>query len=146
MLRYLLPIFLALVSLGAHAQFRVEVSGVGMTQVPIAVATFRGDDVAPQKIAAIVSADLERSGQFRNIDTGGVVLDENSRPEISTWRQRSADALVTGSVTRLADGRFDVRVRLWDVVRNQDMGGQSHAVAAHDLRLAAHRIADFVYE
>ena len=81
MLRYLLPIFLALVSLGAHAQFRVEVSGVGMTQVPIAVATFRGDDVAPQKIAAIVSADLERSGQFRNIDTGGVVLDENSRPK-----------------------------------------------------------------
>mgnify|MGYP001252818137 FL=1 len=53
---------------------------------------------------------------------------------------------MTGSVTRLADGRFDVRVRLWDVVRNQDMGGQSHAVAAHDLRLAAHRIADFVYE
>jgi TolB protein len=146
MLRYLLPIFLALVSLGAHAQFRVEVSGVGMTQVPIAAATFRGDDVAPQKIAAIVSSDLERSGQFRNIDTGGAVLDENSRPDMSTWRQRSADALVTGSVTRLADGRFDVRVRLWDVVRNQDMGGQSHAVAAHDLRLAAHRIADFVYE
>jgi len=146
MLRYLLSIFLALISLGVHAQFRVEVSGVGMTQVPIAVATFRGDEVAPQKIAAIVSADLERSGQFRNIDTGGAVLDENSRPDMSTWRQRSADALVTGSVTRLADGRFDVRVRLWDVVRNQDMGGQSHAVAAHDLRLAAHRIADFVYE
>ena len=49
-------------------------------------------------------------------------------------------------MTRLADGRFDVRVRLWDVVRNQDMGGQSRAVAARDLRLAAHRIADFVYE
>lgn len=146
MIRFFIFLCCALVSLTADAQFRVEVSGIGMTQVPIAVATFRGDDVAPQKIAAIVSADLERSGQFRRIDTGTVVLDEASRPELSGWKQRSADALVTGSVTRLADGRYDVRVRLWDVVKGQDLGGQSHAVSANDLRLAAHRIADFVYE
>ncbi len=146
MIRYLLLVCCLLANLGAHAQFRVEVSGVGMTQVPIAVATFRGDDTAPQKIGAIVAADLERSGQFRNIDTAGSVLDEISRPDTSFWKQRNADALVTGSVTRLADGRFDVRVRLWDVVKGQDLGGQSHAVIVGDLRLAAHRIADFVYE
>jgi len=146
MKRLFLLLCFAFVSVGAHAQFRVEVSGIGMTQVPIAIATFRGDDSAPQKIAAIVSADLERSGQFRSIETGGVVLDEASRPELSGWKQRNADALVTGSVTRLADGRYDVRVRLWDVVKGQDLGGQSHAVVAADLRLAAHRIADFVYE
>ena len=146
MIRYLFLVCCAWVSLGAHAQFRVEVSGVGMTQVPIAVATFRGDDSAPQKIGAIVAADLERSGQFRNIDTSGSVLDEISRPDTSIWKQRNADALVTGSVTRLADGRFDVRVRLWDVVKGQDLGGQSHAVGAGELRLAAHRISDFVYE
>ena len=46
----------------------------------------------------------------------------------------------------LADGRCDVRFRLWDVVRGQDLGGQSYAVAVADLRLAAHRIADFIYE
>jgi TolB protein len=46
----------------------------------------------------------------------------------------------------LADGRFDVRVRLWDVVRSQDLGGQSHVVSGADLRLAAHRVADFIYE
>jgi TolB protein len=102
--------------------------------------------VAPQKIAAIVQADLERSGQFRSIDATGVVMDEGSRPEVSAWRQKGADALVSGSVTRLADGRFDVRMRLWDVVRGQDLGGQSYAVVAGDLRLVAHRLADFVYE
>jgi len=59
---------------------------------------------------------------------------------------RGADALLTGSVTRLADGRFDVRFRLWDVVKAQDLGGASYAVVAGDLRLASHRIADFVYE
>jgi TolB protein len=128
------------------AQFRVEVSGVGMTQLPIAVAAFRGDDSAPQKIGAIVQADLERSGQFRPVDASGVSLDETSRPDVALWRQRKADSLVTGSVSRLADGRYDVRFRLWDVVQAQDLGGQSYAVTTGDLRLAAHRIADFIYE
>ncbi len=130
----------------ALAQFRVDVSGVGLTQLPIAVATFKGEAGAPQKIGAIVRADLERSGMFRAVDTAGAVADESTRLEASTWRQRGADSLVTGSVTPLADGRFDIRVRLWDVVRGQDLGGQSYAVPAGDLRLAAHRIADFVYE
>ncbi|MES2189049.1 MAG: Tol-Pal system beta propeller repeat protein TolB [Pseudomonadota bacterium] len=128
------------------AQFRVEVSGVGLTQLPIAVATFRGDAVAPQKIGAIVNADLERSGLFRSVDTGGLVADENTRPDLLQWRQKGADSLVTGSVTPLADGRFDVRLRLWDIVRGLDLGGQSYAVTQADLRLSAHRIADFVYE
>jgi len=130
----------------ALAQFRVEVSGVGLTQLPIAVAAFRGDDQSPQKIGAIVQADLERSGQFRAVDTAGAALDETSRPDMAMWRQRSTDSLVTGSVTRLADGRFDVRFRLWDVVRGQDLGGQSYTVTQGDLRLSAHRIADFIYE
>jgi len=132
--------------LPAFAQFRVEVTGVGLTQLPIAVAPFRGEAQAPQKIAAIVQADLERSGQFRAIDPAGAALDETSRPDITPWRQKGADSLAVGSVARLADGRYDVRFRLWDVVRGQDLGGQSYAVTAADLRLAAHRIADFIYE
>ncbi len=146
MIRTALFLLAVLAHMTASAQFRVEVSGVGLTQVPIVVAAFRGEDVAPQKIGAIVAADLERSGQFKNLDNGLAVLDEVSRPDLVTWKQKNADALVTGSVTRLADGRFDVRVRLWDVVKGQDLGGQSHAVVAGDLRLAAHRVADFVYE
>eukprot|EP01030_Chromulinospumella_sphaerica_P015990 gene15990-15799_t len=109
----------------AQAQFRVEVTGVGLTQLPIAIVPFRGDAQSPQKIAAIVQADLERSGQFRSVDASGVTLDESSRPDVALWRQKSADSLATGSVTRMADGRYDVRFRLWDVVRGQDLGGQS---------------------
>jgi TolB protein len=130
----------------AFAQFRVEVSGVGLTQLPIAVAEFRGEAQAPQKIGAIVRADLERSGMFRAVNAAGVVADENTRPDLANWRQKGADAMVTGSVSPLADGRFDVRLRLWDMVRGQDMGGQSYTVSKADLRLSAHRISDFVYE
>ena len=133
-------------SVSTFAQFRVEVSGVGLTQMPIAVATFRGEAQAPQKIGAIVKADLERSGIFRAIDTTGTTLDESSRPDMALWKQKGADSLVTGSVTPLADGRFDVRLRLWDVVRGQDLGGQSFAVTAAELRLSAHQLSDFIYE
>lgn len=133
-------------SLPAWAQFRVEVSGVGLTQLPIALVPFRGEDGAPQKISAIIRADLERTGQFRSVDASGQAMDETSRPDMSVWRQRSADSLAGGSVTRLPDGRWDVRFRLWDVVRGQDLGGQGYVVPQADLRLAAHKIADYIYE
>ncbi len=144
--RYLFCLFAICACVPGFAQFRVEVSGVGMTQSPIAVAAFRGQDGTPQKISSIVLADLERSGQFRGVESVSGVLDEISRPDIALWRQKGADSVVLGSVTRLVDGRYDVRFRLWDVVRGEDLGGQSYAVTSSDLRLASHRIADYVYE
>jgi len=131
----------------AHAQFRVDVSGVGLTQLPFSVAPFKGNEGAPQDLAAIVRADLERSGQFRHVTPiVGTLLDETSVPDLAPWRERVTDVLLTGSVARLADGRYDVRFRLWDVVRAKDLGAMSLPVAAADLRLAAHRMADYVYE
>ena len=127
------------------AQFRVEISGVGATQLPIAITRFRDEDRSGVSLSGIVRADLERSGLFRNIEAPAV-LDENAQPAMSDWRAKAADALVGGSVTRLADGRVDVRFKLWDVVKGREIGGQSNIVESTDLRLAAHRIADYVHE
>lgn len=132
-------------ALPAMAQFRVEVSGVGLTQVPVAFAPLRGEESSPQKIASIVQSDLERSGQFRGL-SAGKVTDETERPDVSVMRQKGADAMLTGSVNKMGDGRYDVRIRLWDVVRGQDLGAMSYVVVGADLRLASHRISDFVYE
>ena len=138
-------LLLSLFAFPALAQFRVEVTGVGMTQLPVVMVPFKGEAVAPQKLASIVQADLERSGQFKGLAAGSVVMDESSRPDWSPWRQLSAEALLAGSVTRLADGRYDVRARLWDVVKGQDKGDFKDNVSAAELRLSAHRIADWVY-
>ncbi|MFW9621048.1 MAG: Tol-Pal system protein TolB, partial [Macromonas sp.] len=92
----------------AWAQFRVEVAGVGLTQIPVAVALFRGGEGVQPNVPAVVRADLERSGLFRSIDPLPQALDENTRPDLAPWRDKTADALVTGSVNRLADGRYDV--------------------------------------
>jgi len=128
------------------AQFKVDVSGVGTTQVPIAVVTFKGEESAPQKTSAIVLADLERSGQFRSVTLPGVIMDELTRPEFPQLRQKNADALLSGSASRLADGRYEIRAKLWDVVSGQERGDYRETVAAADLRLSAHKLADWVYE
>lgn len=136
---------LGLAAPSAPAQFRVEVSGIGASQIPIALLRFRDEEGTPQPTSAIVRADLERSGLFKFVDAP-LTLDETGSPPFPDLRGRGADALVAGSVTRLADGRYDVRYKLWDVVKGADQGGQSLAVPAVDLRLAAHRVADAIYE
>jgi TolB protein len=131
----------SLSALPALAQFRVEISGVGATQVPVAVAGFRDEAAAGMSVSAVIRANLERSGLFRilNVEQS---LDERSTVDLAPLRARGVDALVAGSLTRLADGRIDVRYKLWDAVRREQMLGQSKVVLAPDLRLAAHRVSD----
>ena len=128
----------------ARAEFRVEISGVGARQLPIATAAFAGN--APQPVVQIVNADLERSGLFRVLDASDQHLDESSQGAAIGWRGRGADSLLAGSVNALADGRYDVRYRLWDTVNGLELLGMSLVVPPTDMRLAAHRIADAIYE
>jgi TolB protein len=135
----------AAAALPAQAQFRIEVTGVGTTQIPVFVTSFRDEERARTTVAAIVRADLQRSGLFR-IGESSAVMDERTVPSIAEWRERGADALVAGSVARLADGRLDIRYKLWDVVKGGELIGQSKVVVEADQRLAAHRIADEIHE
>jgi TolB protein len=129
----------------AHAQLRVEISGVGANQIPIAIAGFANETIAPQQVTAIIKADLARSGYFRIIDTGNT-MSETAEIDYAAWKARSIDALVIGSVQRLADGRYDVRYRLLDVIRASNLSGFSQTAAPDRLRVAAHQIADDIYE
>ena len=130
----------------AWAQFRVEISGVGATQIPVVVLPLRDESAAGVRVSEVVRADLARSGLFRLIDVVEPGMDERSTPNLADWRARGADALVAGSVSKLPDGRLDVRYKLWDAVKGEELIGRSQAVLAPDLRLAAHRVADQVYE
>lgn len=129
----------------AQAQFRVDISGVGARQQPIAVAPLRNEDKVAVAVSQVVRADLERSGLFRGVPapTG---LDERSPLDAAAWRAQGADALVAGSVQTLADGRVDVRFKLWDTVKGEELDARSKLVLGPDLRLAAHRVADDIHE
>ncbi|HEV2609419.1 MAG TPA: Tol-Pal system beta propeller repeat protein TolB [Noviherbaspirillum sp.] len=143
-LRGLLLIGLTFTSV-AGAQLRVETAGVGANQIPIAIAGFTDETIAPQQVTAIIKADLARSGFFKIIDTGNA-MSETSPVDFNQWKAQGADALVVGSVQRLADGRFDVRYRLYDTVKAASLSGFGQAAGADRIRVAAHRIADDIYE
>lgn len=128
----------------AHAQLRIETFGSGANQIPIAIATFADESVSPHQISAIIKADLARSGYFKVIDTGRVIS-ETTPVNYAEWKSRGADALVVGSVLRLADGRFDVRYKLFDTIKSTSLSELGFAAPAPRMRLAAHRIADDIY-
>ncbi|MEY3944594.1 MAG: Protein TolB [Pseudomonadota bacterium] len=145
-LRWFALVGALMAGLPVQAQFRVEVTGVGMTRIPVVLVPLRGQAAVSQKISDIVQADLERSGQFKGLDAVGSQLDELSTPDANVWRQRGADALVAGSMTRLADGRYDIRARLWDIVTGQEKSAFKDTVTVGDLRLSAHRMADWIFQ
>jgi TolB protein len=128
----------------ATAQMRIDVSGVGATQLPIAIATFAGNDRATD-IAAVVRSDLARVGAFRVIDPRQVAAD-SAPVDFAGLRNQGADTFVAGTVARQSDGRFEIRYRLHDVHKQSQLHGESLTAPEADLRLAGHRIADAIYQ
>ncbi|WP_369792156.1 Tol-Pal system beta propeller repeat protein TolB [Herminiimonas sp. CN] len=148
MKKYLLRAAMAIglsASAFAHAQLQVEISGVGASQIPVAIAAFADESIAPQQISAIIKDDLTRSGMFKIIDTGSA-LSETAAVNLGDWKSRGADALVVGSVQRLADGRFDVRYKLLDTVKAAQLSALALAGQPQFTRITAHKIADDIYE
>ncbi len=130
----------------AEAQLRVEITGVGSNQFPISVASFKRDGEIPQPVDEIIRANLQRSGLFRLIDPGSTPLAETAAVNFAEFKGRGADSLVVGSVARLADGRFDLRFRLYDTVKQAQLDALSYVSTAAELRLNAHRISDRIFE
>ncbi len=143
-----LLLLLAFVCSSAQAQLSIEITGGGANQIPIGVLRFAGEQVLSQNISDIVEADLQRSGRFRMLFAGNVdpLPTEVAQVNFDDWKSRSADALVIGSVVRLADGRFEARFRLLDVPKQTQIGGVAFTLNAQQVRITAHRIADMIYE
>ena len=138
-------LFAALSFQTARAQLLIEVSGVGASQFPIAVAGFADESMAPEQITSIIKADLARSGVFRIVDTSSVIS-ESASVDYHQWKSAGADALVVGSLQRLPNGRFDVHYRLYDTSKSQSLSALSLVSQKQSVRLTAHRIADDIYE
>ena len=133
-------------SLTAQAQLKIEISGVGATQIPIAVLGFADESIAPHQISAIIRADLTRSGFFKIIDSTEV-LSDTATLNFDEWKNRGADAVVIGSVQKLADGRFDIRYRLLNTIKGDTTSSlKQPPLPANFVRTGAHRISDDIYE
>ncbi len=142
----LLAISLFLIFSGiAHAQLNIEVVGAGMQRIPVAVPNFGGDDGLGREIAAVVRSDLASTGLFNIINTDSLVAEENSSVDFAAWRSRGADALATATANR-PGGQIEVRVRVADIVKRGSLGNTVVTVPGNNMRLAGHKVADFIYQ
>jgi len=134
-----------LFAVSAQAQLRVDISGTGAQQFPVAIADFEGDS-AGRLIAEVIRADLTRSGQFRLINTTGAKLSADTPIAFAEWRTRGADYVAYGSVTSTGQNQYEVRYRLADTINQQELDGVAFSGTDRELRRIAHQIADRIYE
>ena len=139
-------LLVALMPLAAvHAQMTIEITGVGSKQIPVAVTNFRSDQTLPVDISAVIRADLIRCGLFHIVESGNEAIDESVRPDSIMWRARGADDLALGTVIKTPNG-YEVRYRLYDLAKADQVDGLAFPSNGADLRQIAHRIADRIYQ
>lgn len=137
----------------ARAEIVVDVTRGYLEPLPIAVPDFAAADPAGQRagaeIAALIRANLQRSGLFRPLDPQAFierVVDVNVEPRFPDWRIINAQALVVGQATALPDGRLRIEFRLWDVLAQEQLLGLQYATTPENWRRIGHKISDAIYE
>lgn len=143
--RYLLLFGL---STPALALMEIEVIGGAANKIAIAMVPFQGTANQPKpSLTQIAGDDLNRSGQFRLVETTGAPLSANpTQIDFKLWRSKDTEALVLGEVTSLPGGRYDVRFRLVDAIKQTQLAGYSYNISAAQWRATAHEIANIIYE
>ena len=83
----------------AHAQLKIDITGVGNNPIAFTAAPFQGNEGLPEDIKKIIEDDLVRSGYFRSINTtANIELNENTLIDPTAWKSIGVDALIVGSV------------------------------------------------
>ncbi len=135
----------------SHALLTIEITQGAETGTPIAVVPFGWDAskaALPHDVAAVVDADLARSGRFLTIAKKDFLAAPHHDRDVTfkDWRLLKAEALVIGNIVPAANGKVEVQFRLYDVFREKQLTGYSYAVEPAALRRLAHQIADVIHE
>jgi len=148
----LLTVAAVLPAAPALALIEIDVTQGRIEPMPVALPSFGaegGDPKLSQDMTAVIAADLKRSGLFNPLDPASFIqknMNVNTTPRFGDWRTIGAQALVSGSVTKQADGRLRAEFRLWDVFASEQMLGQQFYTTPENWRRLAHIIADAIYE
>jgi len=137
----------------AAAVVQLDVSQGNFQPMPIGLPDFiggtAGDGDTARGVTQIITANLRRCGLFAPIDPAAYIekiASVDAVPRFPDWRAISAQALVTGRMTRQNDGRLKAEFRLWDVVAGQQLAGQQYFTTPDNWRRIAHIISDAIYE
>jgi len=132
-----------------QAVIEIEITQGGESAIPIAIVPFgwSGRGSPPDDVAAIVSADLQRSGNFSPFNRDDLIANPISGdiPRYGSWRLAGAEFLLIGSLQKSTED-YSVEFQLFDVSQQKLLTGFNFKVTDQTLRNAAHQIADEVYE
>lgn len=135
----------------ARAELRIEITQGVDTALPIAVVPFawQGTGAAPPlDAAAIVAADLARSGRFAPLDRKDMLQKPTTGAEVQfdDWRRQGSEVLVIGRVLQPGPDQYEIQFQVFDVLRGEQLLGYRQPATAADFRRSAHRVADLIYE
>ena len=144
-------IILLLASGTARAALTIEITQGLEGAIPIAVVPFGWSGnaaAAPENIAAIIAADLNRSGRFESLPDHDLIAHPaaGAQVQFQNWRMVKVDNLVIGQVTENADGNYAVQFEVYDVFGGKQVIGATYPTDHADLRRVAHHISDVIYE
>ena len=132
------------------AQIRLEITGEGGRQVPIAIVPLyklggESDRQAGEIFADVLGRDLDLSGYFRvsdgSVDEGGFSGIQLEDINFQLWSSLGILVLIKGGFVLDGDSLM-VEVRLFDVAQRKQLGGKRYRGERQDLRRMAHRFAD----
>lgn len=135
--------------LPANAAVEININRGNVQPLPIAITDFVSADGIGAQIAAVVEADLKRSGLFAPVNRSAFIekiSNPDQPPRFADWTALKAEALVVGRISREPDGRLRAEFRLWDTFAGQQMTGQQFFTQPENWRRVAHIIADAIYE
>jgi TolB protein len=144
-------LFLLACHTASHARLTIEIAGGAERAQPIAIVPFgapEGGGLLSEDVAAIIAADLARTGRFRPMPRRDMVAMPHRAEEVELrdWRLLKMDNLVVGEVKLSETGGYDVRFVLFDVFRGDQIAAMTFTSRPSELRYTAHRIADAIYE
>jgi TolB protein len=134
----------------ASAQLRLTITSGVTDPIPIAVVPFARAVPADGglDVAQVIQRDLESSGRFKGMARTDMVFTPTTAAEVDAagWKQQRVDYVAVGRVTALSNGQVRVDAELVNVLTGQRVFGPNVTTQAANLRNAAHRIADALYE
>lgn len=143
-----------LLPFAAQAQqkgLEIDIVGGNASATPITIVPmpYQGSAAAPETdVAAVVRADLDRSGQFRTLPEAQIVERPTRGSEIqfATWRALKQDYIVVGRVLDAGAGAYRVEYEMFDVASGNRLLGLALTARASAMRDVAHQMADAIYE
>ena len=142
-------LLLLVVSSTAWSELVIRVTQGNDKPTIVAVSPIALNGIAvKQDIAAIVEADLERSGLFRATPRRDMLAFPSRSSEVyyRDWRMLGTEYLVVGSMRAIDGGRYELEFSLLNVTAQKREFKHSVRGRANEMRDLAHLVSDKVYQ